>query len=497
MPSPANVLFIIADQLRADCLGCTGNAVIRTPHLDSLAASGSLFTHCFVQTAPCGPSRMCLYTSRYLCSTRAVNNFTPLRDARENWAFALRQAGYNPGLIGYNDYTLDPAILPPGDRRLRELDYANVLPGFERVYYHEYDSPEYFAWLCEQGYPEELCNHQAIHRPQVPPEGPGEHLECYFPARYQKEHSECRYLTEKALEHIRARKGREKGWVLSLNYIKPHPPNINCAPYHRLYDPAHLPTAARRPEELDHAHPYIRAAIGQGRHQDERHLREFMACYYGMISEVDDNLGLVFAELKDTGQWGNTLIVFTSDHGECLGDHYLVGKGHFFDKAMHVPCIIRDPRPESDAARGTQLHHLVESIDLGPTVLEWLGVEVPDRFQGRSLLGALRGDPSHRPRTEIFYEFDYRTSARYFDPQTDMDKHLLWVVRDREFKYVQFADEAVPPLLFDLRQDPDEFDDLAGRPEYLPTVLKYCQKLLRWRMYHEDQRPERWAQSLR
>ncbi len=122
MSDPRNVLFILADQFRADCLGVAGHTVVQTPNLDQLAREGAHFRNCFNQAAPCGPSRMCIYTSRYLCSTRAINNHTPLRDAEENWGYALRAAGYDPGLIGYNDYTVDPAVLPAADRRLRELD---------------------------------------------------------------------------------------------------------------------------------------------------------------------------------------------------------------------------------------------------------------------------------------------------------------------------------------------------------------------------------------
>jgi arylsulfatase A-like enzyme len=491
-----NVLFILADQFRADCMGAAGNDIIRTPNLDTLAQEGVLFRNCYNQAAPCGPSRTCIYTSRYLCSTRSINNLTPLRDAEENWGFALCEAGYDPGLIGYHDYAVDPALLPADDHRLRELNYDNVLPGFERVYYHEYDSDEYFAWLKDQGYPDELCNHEAIHTPAVPDEGPGDHLPCHFPARYSAEHSECRYVTDKAREYIRTRAVRAEdssGWVLSLNYLKPHPPNVNCHPYHGMYDPDSMPVPARRPDELDNPHPYLRAAIGEGQHRDERHLREFMACYYGMVTELDDNLGLLFDELKTTGQWDDTLIVFSSDHGESLGEHYLTGKGHCFDGAMHIPCIIRDPRSPG----GRQRDGFVESIDLGPTVLDWLDVDIPDRFQGRSLMGAVRDDAAFEDGSEIHYEFDYRSAARQLDADTDMDQHLLWVVRDADFKYVQFADERVPPLLFDLNDDPSEFDNLAQRPQHAQTVLRYCQQLLRWRMRHEDQRMERWASRLR
>ncbi|MGY8827715.1 MAG: sulfatase-like hydrolase/transferase [Candidatus Latescibacterota bacterium] len=494
---PRNVLFILADQFRADCLGSAGNHLVKTPNLDRLAAAGVRFANCFNQTAPCGPSRMSIYTSRYLCSTRAINNMTPLRDAEENWGYALRQAGYDPGLVGYNDYGVDPAIFPEGDRRKTSLAYDNVLPGFERVYYHEYDSEEYFAFLKEQGYADELLNHDAIHSPDVPEDGPGEHLACSYPAKYKAEHSECRYVTERALDYIRAKNGGEQGWVLSLNYIKPHPPNINCEPYSSMFDPQDMPTPTRRPEELNHAHPYIRGATGEGQHRDERHAQEFRACYYGMIAELDDNLGLLFDELEKSGAWDDTLIVFSADHGEQLGDHYLVGKGHFYDGAMHIPCIVRDPDKNSDATRGQTVASFVESVDLAPTVLQWLGVEKSDRFQGQSLMGALRGAADYQGKSEIHYEFDYRSGARQVEPDTGMDQHLLWVLRDARYKYVQFADARMPPLLFDLENDPGEFDNLAESVQYAGVVLDCCQRLLRWRMYHEDQRMEHWAAQYR
>jgi arylsulfatase A-like enzyme len=502
-----NVLFILADQFRADCLAHLGNEVIQTPNLDRLASEGVSFTHCFNQTAPCGPSRMSIYTSRYLCSTRAVNNMTPLLDAEDNYGFALRQAGYDPGLIGYNDYAVDPDLLSEGDERLTSLRYDNVLPGFERVYYHEYDSREYFDWLADLGYPEELRCHAGIHQPDVPAEGPGEHLPQHFPAKYRKEHSECRYVTDRAIEYVRERSaqresGEAKGWVLSLNYIKPHPPNICCEPYCDMYDPADMSAAARNHKELVPSHPYLRN-LGARQLEDDLHLREYRACYYGMITEVDDNLGLLFKALEETGEWEDTLIIFSADHAEHLGDHYLTGKGQFYDGGMRIPYIIRDPSPAADGTRGQVLDHFVEAIDSAPTLIEALGEGVPDRFQGRSLLPLLRGEGAegYEPKTEIHYEFDYRGAGMAAQEKEeeggDPDKHLLWVVRDREFKYIHFADEKMPPILFDLRTDPDELDNVAGEAEYASVELNCCQRLLRWRMYCEDQRGEHWAQQYR
>lgn len=494
-----NVLFILADQFRADCLGSSGNSIVRTPNLDRLADQGVRFARCFNQTAPCGPSRMSIYTSRYMCSTRAVANMTPLRDAEENWGYVLRQSGFDPGLIGYNDYGVDPNSVPEDDPHRRGLSYDNVLPGFQRVYYHEYDSPEYFQWLRDQGYPEELCNHSAIHSPAVPDSGPGDHLSCHYPAHYKAEHSECRYVTQKAVEYIKRPdfEDRERGWVLSLNYIKPHPPNINCEPYRSMFAAEEMDSAIRRIEELNSDHPYIRNAIGTGHHVDDQHLKEFRACYYGMIAELDDNLGIVFDTLEKTGQWEDTLIVFSADHGEQLGDHYLVGKGHFYDGAMHIPCIIRDPSNKAGHTRGTVVDHFVESIDLGPTVLDWLDVDSPDRFQGKSLLGSLYGEDDFEFKEEIHYEFDYRSSARAIDSDTEMDKHLLWVLRTKKFKYVHFADDKIPSLLFNLEEDPEEFENIAQDPKYSSIVMDLMNRMLVWRMRCEDQRMENWASQFR
>ena len=493
-----NVLFILADQFRADCLGHLGNETIRTPNLDRLAREGVSFTHAFNQAAPCSPSRMCIYTSRYMCSTRAIDNHTPLRDAEECLPQHLRDAGWDPGLIGFNDYTPDPAILPPEDERRHRLTYDNCLPGFERVYYHEYDSEQYFAWLAEQGYPEQLLNHAAIHAPDVPAGGSGEHLPQHFPAKYRAEHSECAYVTDRAIDYVNERGAGERtgpGWVLSLNYIKPHPPNICCAPYHDMYDPASMPPAARRVAELEPTHPFLRD-LSPDRLQDDLHLREYRACYYGMITEVDDNLGRLFAALEASGQWENTLIIFSADHAEHLGDHYLTGKGMFYDGGMRIPWIVRDPTAAADSTRGQVRQEFVEAIDSAPTIMHWLGLDVPARFQGRSVLPLIRGDQAYDTRREIHYEFDYRQGALARGAQ-DPDQHLIWVVRDRRHKLVQFAHPELPPILFDLETDPDELHDVADQPRYQAALLEMSQRLLRWRMRNEDQRAAHWAQQYR
>ncbi|MCC6485936.1 MAG: sulfatase-like hydrolase/transferase [Candidatus Hydrogenedentes bacterium] len=492
MPNRKNVLLIIADQFRWDCLGAAGNPIIKTPHLDALAAEGVLFKKAFCQTAPCGPSRMSIFTGRYLCSTRTVNNMTPLVDAEDNLAWFVKRAGYATGMFGYNDYAIDPRILPDGDPRKTSLRYDNALPGFDHVYQHEYHSPAYFEYLRAKGYPEDLCGPAICSTYNVPPGGPGEHLPLRYPAHYRAEDSESQFLTTQVCDWMRA---KGSGWFANVNFIKPHPPRICPAPYHDMYDPAGMPAPNRRKAELNTAHPYLRAVHTCPSLMDERDLRQTRACYYGMISEIDACVGRFIATLKETGQWGNTLIIFTSDHGEYLGDHFLLDKAHFYDETMRVPFILRDPSRKADGERGAVFDRFAESVDAAPTIQEFRGEAMPDRFQGESLLGQVRGNTG-ACKTEVHFEYDFRQRYAHV-ANVCPDECILWVLRDDHWKYVQFGVEEMPPLLFNLLEDPGEHENLADRPSHASIAAEYARKMLRWRMKHEDQRMEHWAARYR
>lgn len=492
-----NVLWITTDEFRPDCLGASGNPVIETPNLDMLAREGVLIHNAFCQGSPCGPSRMSMHTGRYLCSTGVVDNMTPLAGAEDNLAMHLSKYGYAPAIAGYNDYACDPAILPEGHPHRSSLCYDYFLPGYEVVLRHDYDSPEWYAWLRKQGYPETMCNRETMYDYRIPQEGRGEHLPLYYPALYKAEHSEARFVTKKTISYLRSREGTP--WVFSLNYIKPHGPYICPEPYHAMYAAEQIPEPVRRPEELENKHPYISRCLNnwsQNELRVEQEWRELRACYYGMITELDHSIGVLFDYLKASGQWDNTLIIFNADHGTYLGDHYLAGKPHFYDAAIRVPMIIRDPSRQADVTRGTQSDGFAEGVDVAPTICRYLEVPPHPRFQGRSMLEYLRGEPGASFKREIFYEFYYYNLLR------DTSKVIpeacrLWLVRDRNFKYVQFGEETMPPQLFDLQRDPGEFENLADREDYAPVVADYCQRLIRWRIRNEDNRMEAWARQFR
>jgi arylsulfatase A-like enzyme len=220
---------------------------------------------------------------------------------------------------------------------------------------------------------------------------------------------------------------------------------------------------------------------------DDLEIRQMKATYYGLIEEMDHHLGRVIAHLKETGQYDRTLIIVTSDHAEMLGDHYVWGKEIYFDGSFHLPLIIRDPRPEARHARGSEVSAFTEAIDVMPTILDWLGAEIPRSCDGRSLLPFLKGETPTKWRDAVYFEHDFRNVRSQLAEQAlgiTSDECSYAVIRDDKFKYVHFA--ALPPLLFDIAKDPHEFVNLAGKPDYLETELHYARRLLSWRLLNQE-----------
>lgn len=218
--------------------------------------------------------------------------------------------------------------------------------------------------------------------------------------------------------------------------------------------------------------------------EDELARRQLRATYYGMMSEVDDNIGRIVAALKRAGRYDDTLIVFTTDHAEMLWDHWVLGKEIFYDQAFHIPLIIRVPGKMGDATRGQRVDEFTGSIDIMPTILDLLGGEPPLQCDGYSLAPFLKGAKVKNWRQEIFWELDFRDAASDIPERelgVKLDDCSIAVVRDARYKYVQFAG-GLPPVFFDLVDDPDELRNRAGDPAYVGQAFKMAQKMLSWRL---------------
>jgi len=473
-----NVLLITVDQWRGECLSTLGHPTVHTPHIDRLAAEGVLFRRHYAQAAPCGPSRASLLTGMYLQNHRAVLNGTPLDARFTNLALEARAIGYDPALFGYTDQSPDPRLLPPDDPRL--TTYEGVLPGFRAVVHLPEHLQPWAEWLAEKGY-EIPANARDLYLPVT--DGPT------APPVYTAEHTEAAFLTEAVLRYVADQQGAP--WFVHAAYIRPHPPFIVPEPYNTMYDPADVPVPVRRAtwEDEGAQHPFMAGATSiswlRGP-DDEAGVRQMRATYYGMMSEVDAQLGRLLDGLR-AGGLDRTLVVLTSDHGEMLGDHWLTDKLGYFDSSYYIPLVVRDPRDEARSSRGTVVDRFTENIDLMPTVLDWLGAEIPVQCDGNSLLPFLAGEEPDGWRREVHWEFDFRDPVNRLAEQMlgiSIDQCSLNVIRDERYKYVHFT--ALPPLFFDLEQDPHEFENRAGHPDYAPLVLEYAQKMLSWRMEHDE-----------
>ena len=386
----------------------------------------------------------------------------------------------------------------PGDPDLLRT-YGGVLPGMTPVVPMDGDHWPWRRHLAHRGYdvPE---NTSALFAPGHDDRAPGQAISAAATA-YPTQDNVAGFLTDKVIEHLSAT-GQEP-WFVHLSYLTPHPPFIASAPYNAMYDPDAVPPPVRAstPEEEARQHPYLAWHLHHQRDAgiaydhcprnnlalSDRDIRQARANYYAMMSEVDAQIGRLLEILRASGADERTLVVFASDHGEHLGDHWLFSKFCYFDQAFHVPLIVRDPRSEASGGRGRQVSAFTENVDVMPTILEALGLEVPPQCDGESLAPFLAGETPAHWRREAHFEFDFRDVLN--EPGAEalgltLDQCTLYALRGERYKYVHFT--ALPSLFFDLEDDPAEFVDRARDPGYRERVLEYAQKMLSWRMNHDE-----------
>ncbi len=483
-----NILLITADQWRAECLSVLGHRV-QTPHLDALAADSVLFENHFANAVPCGPSRASLHTGMYLQNHRSGPNGTPLDSRHTNWALEVRKLGYEPALFGYTDTSNDPRDYDPDHAYMKT--YEGPLPGISPIVPMSAHGEAWAEWLGEKGYaiPEPAWRFYTRKAEQTEFEDGGA---VPAPLDLPAEHNDTWFMVDRTIDYIRS---QSDSWCVHLSLLRPHPPWVAPEPYNALYPPEELMDFIRQPSLENEAeqHPLLHYYLHWPRHfasDDDKKTARLKASYFGLMTEVDANLGRLFDALKAAGQWEDTLIIFTSDHGEQIGDHWLIGKMGYFDASYHIPLIVRAPGGAFDENRGKQIRAFSENIDIMPTILDWLELDIPQQCDGFSLLPLLQaGKPPPGWRDAAHWEFDFRsiTAGEDLEQTLGLTHHqcTLNVIRDERYKYVHFT--GLPPLFFDLERDPNEFVNLADNLDYLPLILTYAQKMLSWRMNHDEQ----------
>lgn len=484
-----NVLFVVLDQLRADCLNGELAETVDLPHLRAFMKDAVSFTNHVTVTCPCGPARASLLTGQYAMNHRAVRNGTPLPIDKPNLATELRRGGVQPILYGYTDTTADPRHYAADDPIL--TSYEQVMNGFLEALEMRFDDGRTWrGYLNGLGYGVPDCDMPDRNAIYIPV---GDSPDA--PALYSAEHSDTAFLTDRFLADLPT---RPDGWCAHVTYIRPHPPFVAPSPYNSMYDPAGMvpAIAGSDADAYRAAHPFNGPAM------DFRSISNMVegfpdleptpentammrALYLALTSEVDHHFGRIIAHLKATGQYDNTIIIVTADHGEMLGDHHAWGKMHYFDAAFRIPLMIRVP---GRGVAGTHLSAPTESIDVTPTILDLLGMPVPDSMDGRSLAPLIDGQKPDDWRRFTVSELDFGDPVKPTVWQTALglrsDQCNLSILRDDRHTLIQFGGD-LPPIMFDHHQD-GENRDIAGDSAAMPIRLALTEAMLAHRMTHAE-----------
>ncbi|OED40080.1 phosphonate monoester hydrolase [Chromatiales bacterium (ex Bugula neritina AB1)] len=484
----------MCDQLRFDYLSCYGHKTLHTPHIDHLAGRGVKFTNAYVQSPVCGPSRMSAYTGRYVRSHGSTQNSVPLRVGEPTLGEHLTDAGMRCALIGKTHMRPDiEGMKRLGIKPESMIGVRTAECGFEPF---ERDDglhpcgqtsaePQYNHYLRENGYdaesPWEYWANSAEGEAGQDLSG---WLLCHAdkPARIPEPLSESAYMTQRAMAFIDSAETHGVPWCAHLSYIKPHWPYIAPAPYHNMYGRNDIQPAIRSKAELENPHPlyyaYTRMRYSQNMSRDET--REIVIpAYMGLIKQIDDQMGILFDYLEQKQLTQSTLIVFTSDHGDYLGDHWLGEKYLFHDVSAKVPLIICDPSAEADSTRGTTSNALVEMIDLAPTFLEYAdGEPKPHILEGLSLTPLLHKRDNLWPRKVAFSELDYSDEPLRLQLGRNPRDCQSTMAFDGRYKLIEA--QGFRHMLFDLEADPDELNDLGNDSEYEPHRIRLIDAINDW-----------------
>jgi len=475
-----NILFIMTDQQRFDALGANGNDVIRTPNLDGLAASAVNVRDYFTQCPVCVPSRCTLFTGRYPHSHRVRENHTRLEADRDIHLFrALKQAGYSLGYVGKN-HLLE-------NEEFDRFDYADVWGANHESTGEQEDACNAFArgrgaLMRERGVWAGATFHD------FPFEATRPHI---------KASSAIRFLEERP---------KDRPFCLTVSFSDPHAPHIAPRKYEQVYPLAAMKLHPTREGELaEKARRFqvkVRASGADRATEEDR--RRFMAVYFSMISWVDENVGRILSKLGELGLERDTIVVFTSDHGEFCFEHGMCKKDLvLLDSLLRVPLLISWPgRLAPREIAGT----FVEEVDVMPTLLDLAGQPVPNGVQGRSFLPLLEGETdSHKDTVyaEICPPSLHNPYGTYEEFRAAWEEHhetpghqLCWtapfnvpgdftkMIRTRDHKYIWYWDGQQE--LYDLRADPNEWFNLADDPAHEGVRNDLKMRLLEWLALSED-----------
>jgi len=473
LASRPNILFIMTDQQRWDCVGANGNSIIKTPNLDRLAASGANFSHAFVASPVCVPSRISFFTGRYAHSHRNRVNYTPLDPSEKLMQARFKEAGYRTASIGKLH------LFPPTPEEAQRT-------GFDIVELHDSAQftdkwSDYVKWR-QANDPKKNINYHAVAKDIEPGKNP-------FRSALDTEFTDTAWTGERARHWLGELTKSDQPFFLYVSFWKPHSPYDVARPYDSMYDGVQIPIADNMSEEDLKAMPLplqtlaLRDKSGQLRFDRDR-LQWSYRSYYGTISHVDHEIGLLLDALKASGKAENTIVVFSSDHGDQLYEHGITGKNCFFEPSVRVPFMVSYPGHIKPA----HYDQLIETVDLMPTLLEFAGLPEPRECQGTSFAPLVADvGRAYAPHDAVFSEniIPEVITGGKSDMPFEKDKGVGGIrhpdakmVRTDRWKYCYYPDGYAE--LYDVPADPHERTNLAGRPESHAVEEELRNRILNW-----------------
>jgi arylsulfatase A-like enzyme len=453
-PRRPNILLFCTDQQRSDTIGALGNPHIRTPNMDRLAASGVAFENAYCQTPICTPSRASFLTGCYASTlhvNRNGNEYFPDQHKPKLISRILRQEGYDCGLVGkFHMSSAATRVEPRIDDGYRLFEWSHAPRADWPV-----DRDGYLRWLRDRKGTDFKSQYG---KRQLP--GRSEEFNAGMPAEFH----ESTWCADTAAEWIRGKISAP--WFITVNTYAPHPPFQPPIEALEKIDPKRIPPPLWGPRDAANQARLEKVDFQTKARDPKTYESAFMkAAYYAQVEFVDDRLGRVLRALEETRQIDNTLIIFTSDHGEMMGDHGLSHKGcRFYEGLAHIPLIFSWP---ARFPKGTRHKALVELTDIVPTVLETLGLRLPDYLHGRSLLPLIEGR-STRHRDFV--------RSEYHDALDLPDASHANMYRDGRYKLVYYHGHPRGEL-FDLEKDPHEFVNLWDDPGHLALRADLTKRL--------------------
>jgi arylsulfatase A-like enzyme len=445
-PRP-NILFIMVDEMRWDAMSCAGHPIVKTPHLDRLAAGGTRFEAAYTCAPVCVPSRYSFFTARYAHVHGSLGNEQPTRPGELFLPAILRHQGYQTAISGKLHF------LPQDQEHGFNLfwSYGNEGPGILQSWpqYLRQKHGDNAKRLLDQPYPDDPLGRDIARLP------------------YPKEDMQSFWITDRAMQFLDER-DQQKPFFLFVSYLDPHSPSHLAEPYWSMFDPDGMP----RPEIPDTIKKERAAAIAAGAWgpgparsliDDERMAQILTATYYAKVKVVDDNVGRLLAKLEQQGLDRNTIVVFTADHGNMLGDRGRWFKSLMYDGSSRIPLLIKAPAASPLAAsfnQGKVVPQLVENIDVMPTLMEMAGSPLPAQpgFQGQSAVELVAGrDASWQ-------------NVAFAGLGTQM-------IRTPHYKLIKNRDAWE---LYDMVQDPRETRDLSADPAHAAALGDLQSRLEAW-----------------